>query len=329
VARPLSPAWWPALALASPVLAPALVIANRRFRNDCTRAARRNRLRLDSARPLELPELDWLEITPVVEWQAEEGFLGDAGVSYLIRTDRGTLLYDVGFGASHPALAHNAEKLGLRGESLDAVAISHLHPDHMGGINASKMGRVSSVPALTQPGLRPCFVPDVTLAEGYTAIWVEGPRTLAAGLGSTGPLARGIFFMGLTEEQVLLARLKGRGLVVIMGCGHPGIHLILDMAQRLSTEPIYAIAGGLHFPITQSRGARLGVQPQMILGTGKPPWRPLTDEDLDRALDALNAARPAKVFISAHDSCDYALARFEMELDTELAVLSAGATYRL
>ena len=134
---------------------------------------------------------------------------------------------------------------------------------------------------------------------------------------------------GWTEEQALIARLKDRGLVVFSGCGHPTIEVILEMVQRLSGEPIYAIGGGLHFPVTSGRGDYKGIQPQMIFGTGKPPWQKVTDDDLSRTIGYINAAGPEKVFLSSHDSCDYALKRFKDELKADTHVLRAGATYRL
>jgi len=87
---------------------------------------------VDQAQPLDLPELDFLELTVLVEEKTKPGFLGDASVSYLFRTDQGSLLFDVGFGPERPALAHNAEKLGIEPDRIDALVISHLHPNHMG-----------------------------------------------------------------------------------------------------------------------------------------------------------------------------------------------------
>ncbi len=135
--------------------------------------------------------------------------------------------------------------------------------------------------------------------------------------------------MGLTEEQALVARLRGRGLVVFTGCGHPGIGPIMELVRRISDEPIYAFAGGLHFPITDGRGNRAGVRLQMILGTGKPPWRRITDRDLDPVIKTLNEAGPAQVYLSAHDSCDHALARMESELKAKTVVLQAGTRFRI
>jgi 7,8-dihydropterin-6-yl-methyl-4-(beta-D-ribofuranosyl)aminobenzene 5'-phosphate synthase len=105
--------------------------------------------------------------------------------------------------------------------------------------------------------------------------------------------------------------------------------VILAMVRRLSAEPLHAIVGGLHYPITRSRVERHGVQVQMIVGTGLPPWRGVTDEDLDQAIAAINEAGPRRVLLSAHDSCDHAIQRLEAGLAAEVDVLRAGVTYRL
>ena len=129
----ISPYLWPLLTLASPVLVPILLIKNRRFKKYREKARSVNTERMNAAGPLELPELEYLEITVLSEWATEKGFMGEAGVSYLFRTDQGSLLYDVGFGPSHTVLAHNASKVGIGLDQVNALAISHLHPDHMGG----------------------------------------------------------------------------------------------------------------------------------------------------------------------------------------------------
>ena len=152
---------------------------------------------------------------------------------------------------------------------------------------------------------------------------------LQAGIASTGPLARSLFFFGWTEEQALVARIKDKGLVVITGCGHPTIETIIQMARKLSDEPIYAVGGGLHFPITDSPLRKRGLKLQMIVGTGKPPWRRLTDADVSRTINSLNTTAPQRVLLSAHDTCDHAIDRFQTELRCETDVLRAGATYQL
>jgi 7,8-dihydropterin-6-yl-methyl-4-(beta-D-ribofuranosyl)aminobenzene 5'-phosphate synthase len=117
--------------------------------------------------------------------------------------------------------------------------------------------------------------------------------------------------------------------VVITGCGHPTIEVILEMAGRLSDEPLYAVGGGLHFPVTGGRGNRAGIQFQTLLGTGKPPWQRILDEDLSQTISAINRAGPKRILLSAHDTCDHSLDRMMKELNAETEVLEAGATYRL
>ena len=175
----------------------------------------------------------------------------------------------------------------------------------------------------------PCFLPDEAEADGFDAEVVETPRMLAAGLASTGPLARSLFIMGYTEEQAIVGRIRNKGLMVFTGCGHPTIQVILDMVRRMSDEPVYAIGGGLHFPVTGGRGNRAGIQFQTFLGTGKPPWKRITQEDLGRAIDAINEAKPAKVLLSAHDTCDQSLERMHREIDADVCVLEAGSTYSI
>jgi 7,8-dihydropterin-6-yl-methyl-4-(beta-D-ribofuranosyl)aminobenzene 5'-phosphate synthase len=331
----VSPAWWPVLGLLSPIIIPWMVNKWLRFRSGQRETEERNARRLERARPLDLPVLQSMEITAVVEQKHEEGFLGDPAVSYLIGTDRGSLLMDIGFGSERPAFGHNAGRLGLTAAKVEALVISHLHLDHMGGMRAQRSRRIS-LPVeigddLDGAGVsrRPCYVPDTCAADGLELRVVDAPMLLAAGLGTTGPLARMLFFFGLTEEQAIIARLEGKGLVVLTGCGHPTVEVILQMVRRICDEPLYAIVGGLHFPISHSRGRKLGIELQQLFGTGKPAWQRIGDADLDRTIDELNEAAPKRVLLSAHDTCDYALDRLAAELDAEVETLRAGATYSL
>ncbi len=288
-----------------------------------------NEERIQAARPLSLPELERMELTVICEYEHREGFLGEPGVSYLLRTDRGTLLFDVGFGPQNPTFGHNAARLGVGMEEVDAVVISHLHADHMGGLKAQRSRTVRIPRDFGDPRGKPCYLPDRGSAEGMTPVGIERPSLLEAGIATTGPLARSLFFFGLTEEQALVARLKGKGLVVLTGCGHPTIEVILRMVRRLAAEPIHAVGGGLHFPITSGRGDFGGLQVQMIFGTGRPCWRRITEEDLTRTIGTLKEAGPARLLLSAHDTCDHALHRFSNEVGARAEVLRAGQTYSL
>ena len=320
--------WWPWLILASPILVPYLLLENVGFQRDRNRAVELNQKRIEAAEAIALPELDHLKLTVLVEWLHGINFLGDPGVSYLFQTDRGLLLYDIGFGVASPTLIHNITQLGLDLSQVNGLAISHLHSDHMGGISAQQTRKPPSPTALGIPPRLPCYLPAPATFEGWRGQVITQPGLLSAGLATTGPLARNLFFFGLTEEQAIIARLKGRGLAVFTGCGHPTVKTVLEMVQRLSSDPIYAFGGGLHFPLTSGRGFG-GSNLQMMVGTGKPPWQRITDAELTETIQVLNDAGVQKVFLSAHDTCDYALKRLSHELKAEVSVLKAGETYEV
>ncbi len=324
----ISPLWWPTLGIASPLILPMLIKKNRQYIENLITADNLNEERIRQATSLDLPELDFLELTVLVEEKHKDGFLGDAGVSYLLRSDQGALLFDIGFGPDRPALEHNASRLDFNLDKVDALVISHLHPDHMGGMKASRLKSVIIPKELGSPNMKPCFLPGKARAEGFKEEVVEKPTLLPGGMATTGPLARSLFFFGLTEEQAIVARVKNKGLIVIVGCSHPTIEIILKMSSILSNEPLHTVGGGLHFPVTQGRGNRLGIQIQMIVGTGFPPWRPLNTDDLENTIEALNKAAPKQVLLSAHDICDYSLSQMDVELKAHTDILRAGNTYR-
>ena len=262
-----------------------------------------------------------------MQWLIESTFPSLPIIKIWRKTDRGSLLFDIGYGPENPAMAHNAARLGFKIDQVGALAISHLHPDHMGGFKAVRNNQVTVPQEFGRGEGIPCFVPAKANADGFQTEVVRGPRMLTAGIASTGPLTRSLFLMGWTEEQAIVARIRHKGLIVVTGCGHPTIETIVRMVKRLSDEPIYAIGGGLHFPITDSPLRKPGLKVQMIWGTGKPPWKRITKADLERTIENLNDISPKHVFLSAHDTCDYAIDRFQKALTSETRVLRSGATY--
>jgi glyoxylase-like metal-dependent hydrolase (beta-lactamase superfamily II) len=86
-----------------------------------------------------------LEILPLVDWlTASPQLRGEAGVSYLVRTDGHTVLFDVGGNFQEDDLSPliaNMKQLGVDLRTVDTIVISHAHGDHVGGQRFARQQR--------------------------------------------------------------------------------------------------------------------------------------------------------------------------------------------
>lgn len=284
----------------------------------------------EATRPAPLQDLGTVErlsILPLVEFYSAPSrpgsgargagdagalaFQTESGVSYLIKADDRTILFDVGYNqrGEHPSpLLHNMAALGVSPGDLDAVFISHLHLDHVGGPRCQARRTFAlSAEDVNLHGI-PAYVPTSMTHPTAAIDVVHEGRKLGDGLASTGPLTRAIWLTGPAMEQSLLVNVKDRGLVAIVGCGHPSLARILSRAQELMDAPFYGIIGGLHLPVT---GSRVGKGRQNIIGSGKVPWLRITRREARAAVTMLEQLKPSLVALSAHDSCDWTLNLFQ------------------
>lgn len=148
------------------------------------------------------------------------------GFSSLIETDNAPpILFDTG--ANGATLLDNMKQLGIDPRCIGAIVISHHHYDHTGGLpdilekNKSAEIYASASTLVRLPGRR--------------VIQVSQPVRISEAIFSTGEL-QGI-------EQALAVK-TSKGIVVVVGCSHPGVGEILDVAA--SYGKVYGIIGGLH-----------------------------------------------------------------------------------
>lgn len=255
-----------------------------------------------------------LTILPLIDWYtARDDLTGEPGVSYLIRAGDKTILFDVGYNmrTEHPSpLLRNMAALGVDLAGIDMLVISHAHEDHLGG--SSHMMRHTfalSGEAVDLKGL-PAYVPVPLSNPTANITLVREPQTIAPGIVNMGPISRQLFFLGWTPEQSLAVNVEGKGVVIIIGCGHSTLQRIVDRAEMLFDAPVYGVVGGLHYPVTRSREVKFGVPMQRLFGTGKPPWRPINRKDVETAIAYLKLRSPQLVALSAHDSCDWSIDAF-------------------
>ncbi len=256
-----------------------------------------------------------------------QALVGEPGVSYLIRADDTTILFDVGFNqrGEHPSpLLRNMVALGLEVADLDMLVISHAHSDHLGGTSHQMRHTFGLSSRLVDLKGMPAYVPVPLSNPRAHVIVTDGPQIIAPGLASLGPIPRQLFFFGWTPEQSLAINVEGKGIVLIIGCGHSTLQRIVDRAEMLFDEPIYGVVGGLHYPVTASREAILGLPAQQILGTGKWPWDPVNQQDVEQAIAYLQRRHPQLVALSPHDSCDWSIEAFRQAFGTAYQGLRVG-----
>jgi len=212
------------------------------------------------------------------------GLRAEHGFSALVTVRSGdassTLLFDTG--ASPDALAVNAGRLGVDVGGLQGVVLSHGHFDHAGGFDglARLRGR-SGLPLTVHPAIwtrrrlalpggqvleMPTLSRGALEREGFQVIERRQPSLLVGGILITGEVDRVTEFErgmpashqawdggewrhdpAVIDDQALVINVRGRGLVVVTGCGHAGVVNIIRSAMRLTgVSRLLAVIGGFH-----------------------------------------------------------------------------------
>ena len=222
--------------------------------------------------------------TPLVEravpGKLQKPLLAGHGLAYLVDIIYGDskfcLLMDTG-NAFEP-FKHNLEALGRTPSEVDALFLSHGHPDHYGGLLGFLQWRGAPLPIYCHPDV--FWSKYLMTPRGKVGPWklerekieesgaqlncATDVQQLQGGVFLTGEIPRRTDFEGpmpgakiirngedmddpLLDEQALVVNLGEKGLVVISGCSHPGIVNTIQYAQEITgNSQIYAVIGGLH-----------------------------------------------------------------------------------
>ena len=273
-----------------------------------------------------------LSILPLIDYYTDNPNLKtEPGVSYLIKADDTNILLDVGFNKSkeHPSpLLHNMKSLGISEADIDMIFISHLHLDHVGGMTEQKEKRFS----LSQGPVSLPKIPVYSPVGISASRWNPGPETqvitdpvvIKEGIISIGVIPRYLFLMGHTLENSLAIHVAGKGIVLIIGCGHQTIERIIERTRALFDEPIYAIIGGLHYPVN---GGRIMIGPiniQRLVGSDRPPWISIRESDVKSGIAAIKEVSPKIVALSPHDSSDWCIDQFKQAFGNAYVDVKVG-----
>jgi len=269
-----------------------------------------------------------LEILPLIDWHTNRNDLKvETGISYLVMTDNNSILFDAGlnFEQSDPSpLLHNMGQMGISLDDIDSIVISHNHLDHVGGLKWQKQKSFSLTAHQIDLRKKAVYTPIPMIYPGLDTMYAENPTVVANGVATTGMIPNQDFISGWIQEQSIAVNVEGKGIVLIIGCGHQTLPKIIARAEDLFEEPIYGVIGGLHYPVTDSPAKIFGIKIQKYIGTCKFPWKPITIDEVHTNIDILKKVNPKVVGLSPHDSCDASIAAFRKAFQNEYKDIIVG-----
>lgn len=210
--------------------------------------------------------------------RAEHGFA--ALVTVRVADTEHRLVFDTGL--TPDGMVVNADRLQIPLTDVRAVVMSHGHFDHAGGLvgMAGRKGP-ASLPLVLHPYswarrrfetpggefVFPTMSKKTLIAEGFDVIERRIPSLLLDdAVLITGEVDRATDFERgmppphqawtgdhwehdplVIDDQALVVNVRGRGLVVLTGCGHAGVVNIVRHAMRLTgVDRLAALIGGFH-----------------------------------------------------------------------------------
>ncbi len=255
-----------------------------------------------------LGSTDSLSILPLFEaWAGSNEVQTGHGISYLIKTDHARVLLDLGNneGNLEPSpLLHNMEQLGVEMNEMNALVISHNHPDHVGGAENWMQGTLSTGGQEDNLSGLKLYLPVKLSIPGIEPELALDPMIIAPGVATLGrqPYVQPFPFClwePLGWEQSIVVHVEGRGLVIITGCGHPTLERIIQRAEAIFSQPVIGIVGGFHY----GKAGKDALQPH---------------------LDFLALRNPELVALSPHDSTGGVLQIFEAAFEKSYRYITVG-----
>ncbi|RKX20385.1 MAG: MBL fold metallo-hydrolase [Candidatus Zixiibacteriota bacterium] len=154
-----------------------------------------------------------------------DGIDSDWGFACLIEAYGRKILFDTG--GSGSILLKNSEALGVDLKTVQDVFISHVHFDHIGGLSAF-LDVNNEINLLAPSTLRGVF-------HAEKVVYNDMPTEFYEHFYTSG-------LMDNIEQSLAIE--TDKGLVVVVGCSHPGVEQILQVLSQFGKP--YALIGGLH-----------------------------------------------------------------------------------
>lgn len=264
------------------------------------------------------------------------------GLSYHVETEvdgvSSTLFFD--YGMDLMGMTHNIEVLGIDVARVNAMALSHGHFDHWGGLTEFLRRYGDRIPKGT-----PLYIGQETFARRFSIRPSDNepmdigkleraeidkfgvvdireltePKEIIPGGYATGPVEKVTDYekgnpnllvkrgdrleQDLFEgELALFFVVKNRGLVILSGCAHIGIINIVKYAVQISgISKVHAIIGGFHL---------VNAQTNLI----------------DRYIEDIKGFSPDYI-VPTHCTGFEAIVRFAREMPEQFILNTAGTSY--
>ncbi len=247
-----------------------------------------------------------------------DALIAQPGFSALVRVTTGgrerTILFDAG--VTPAGVVENMRRLEILPRAIETIVLSHGHWDHVAGMEgiAKELGP-RNLPVLIHPdfwrrrriaipGIEPAALPSTSrsaleglgfeiVEDAQPSFLLDGSVLVTGEVDRTTPFETG--FMGhqahvhgswepdplILDDQAIVMRLAGRGLVVLTGCGHAGIVNVVKHAQRLTGETaVAAVMGGFHLsgpmfePVIEPTVAAFdALQPELLMPAHCTGWK--------------------------------------------------------
>ena len=216
--------------------------------------------------------------------EVPDALIAEHGLSMLVTIAKAgqehRVLFDTG--ASPGGVVENMRRLDIDPSSIEAIVCSHGHFDHTAGLDGLlRVLGPAGMPVLIHPhfwrrrrvvlpGRDPFELPATSanaLREaGFDIVENQQPSFLLdRSVLITGEVPRVSGYEPgfpiqqawidevwqpdplVLDDQALIVNVRGKGLIVISGCGHAGMVNISRYARRLTGEqPLHALLGGFH-----------------------------------------------------------------------------------
>lgn len=197
----------------------------------------------------------------------KQGLKAEHGLSFLLEIEDKRILFDTG---QSDLFLHNATKLGILPETIDAVILSHGHYDHTGGLypflRENTKAKVFAKEAIFTPKyhgrerfigctkddsiLRNRFVPIHSVTELFPNLFIMPDIPIS--LNNDTHFKH--FFVRPHDElipdefndELFLVITRNHQINIITACSHRGITNICSAATQQFALPVNLIIGGFH-----------------------------------------------------------------------------------